>query len=413
MKVTKASIIGVTISGNLGGQIMLIAANELLKKNFPNIQIDLLSVFPAEDLVSERPEKLNEVHIVDSSPLKLVLLYLPLALLFGYPSRFSKSLRNNLSRIAYFKSLFESDCVVDLCGVAFIDHRGLSLLAYNVACVLPALLCGTPVFKLAQALGPFKTPLNHVLAKAILGHCKVVVARGAKTNSYLQALGLKNISTLPDISFSLEIDEATRKKALQLLPTHAGAVVAPITISPSRVVDRYCRANNIDLTAEIATLIDELQRRGFHVVLLAHSRGTANKNDDVTLCQNIFQACSDKSKLSLIVDVFDSLTSRAVIGQALVFIGCRFHSVVASLATATPTIVIGWSHKYREMVAPFDIDECVFDWRDFTSTNFLDVILKVVNENAAYRSRISTKLIAVRQDAKKNIGLIANYAASL
>ena len=40
----------------------------------------------------------------------------------------------------------------------------------------------------------------------------------------------------------------------------------------------------------------------------------------------------------------------------------RFHAMVGTLAIGVPVAVVGWSHKYLEVMKQFGLEEFVFDY---------------------------------------------------
>ncbi len=169
------AITGVTLTGNMGGAAMLAAAIDGLSARSPGARFSLLSINPGAD----RAVAPDNLEIIDASPARLILLYLPLAVL-AWPVARLPIVRRCLSGVGYFRALIQASAVIDLCGIAFVDRRGLPLLAYNVGCCLPAIAVGTPVAKLAQAMGPFRTFTNRWAARFILDRCAVVVGHACE-----------------------------------------------------------------------------------------------------------------------------------------------------------------------------------------------------------------------------------------
>ena len=95
-------------------------------------------------------------------------------------------------------------CLLDQGGITFTDGREKFLL-YNVASILPALNTGTPVFKCAQAVGPFTNPINRRASKTFLPKVKTLVTRGRITHEFAEGLGLSNLYAGADYAFSLEM----------------------------------------------------------------------------------------------------------------------------------------------------------------------------------------------------------------
>ena len=44
----------------------------------------------------------------------------------------------------------------------------------------------------------------------------------------------------------------------------------------------------------------------------------------------------------------------------------RFHAMISALAERTPLLVIGWSHKYAEVLAPFGLADLALAYDDLT-----------------------------------------------
>ena len=53
---------------------------------------------------------------------------------------------------------------------------------------------------------------------------------------------------------------------------------------------------------------------------------------------------------------------RRIIQQADVLVTSRYHAMIAGLCLSVPTLVIGWSHKYRETMAYFGLAEYALDF---------------------------------------------------
>ncbi|MBR2692326.1 MAG: polysaccharide pyruvyl transferase family protein [Aquamicrobium sp.] len=391
------AITGVTISGNMGGAAMLAAATDTLNEFAPGSQLSLLSITPDKD--RELPLA-KEIEIVNTRPKALLLVYLPLSILLWPFAKFG-FVRRLLSCIPYFQSLISADAVVDLCGIAFVDKRGSPLLAYNAACCLPAIVVGTPVAKLAQALGPFETQPNRMVAKFVLKLCKVVVARGEKSLKFLHDLGIQEAISLPDTSFAMEVNENHRKMAREMVPELAGNQL--LVVSPSEVVKRLSAAQGIDLETELTTFLLARISQGWKVLIVPHSFGVG-KNNDLDLCRSIIKKLPADSS-ALVNPPQDPRTLRALIGKADAFVGCRFHSVVAALSQGVPSLVIGWSHKYQEMMAMLQPGEWFID-ASRVSASDLEVLFRRFDEaRPQLVAAIAEQLPTISIRAKKNFAL--------
>lgn len=396
-------ITGVTLTGNMGGVAMLRTAYAEMSRRFPEAQFSLLSISPEEDLMAEPYEQLN---IVNASPMYLVGIYLPLSILL-WPFQKIGLVRILQDRIRYFKVLRNADIVIDLSGIAFVDGRGLPLLLYNLACFMPAITMNIPVAKLSQALGPFSNSLNRVVARFSLSRCDLVVGRGETTGSALTDLGLKNSIVLPDVTFCLDVPAEAREQAVQIL--NLENINRPLVIiSPSEVVRRLLVKREETLEQILIEIIRYLSKNDVDVILLPHSFGhSRSKNNDVGLCYRIAELVKPELIVPVLDNVQDPVILRAIIGKADMFIGCRFHAVVAALAMKVPALTIGWSHKYHEMAAMFGLQKWVIPAEEFTADIGLERWRDLQSESDLVRMNIADAITRVRAGASENFTLAA------
>jgi polysaccharide pyruvyl transferase WcaK-like protein len=395
----RIAISGVTISGNMGGAAMLESVIEHFSARYPGAVFQLLSITPAEDRAD--PRKIpSGVQIVGAHYIPLLLLYLPLAIIAAPFSGF-RWIRSMLSRSAYFSALVNADLLVDLSGIAFVDGRGLPLLAYNVACCYPASILGVPVFKMAQALGPFRTFLNRLLAGFVLHRCEQVIARGDITSGYLKEIAVPH-DVAPDVAFTLSVSDFDRQNAARHMPARPEGSALRILLSPSEVARRLARRHGIDFVEQFVLLAITLVKAGHQVVLIPHSYGTGrSKNNDVDLAHQI-QARLHEYPVPLASDISDPRVLRAMIGTADVFVGCRFHAVVAALTMAVPTVTIGWSHKYAEMVAAFAADRFVVPIELFNAQEVIGHIDAIVPQLDSLKTSLYQASEQTQHSAMRN-----------
>lgn len=351
-------IIGSALSGNKGAAAMLEAAIQGLTQRLPDVKFVLLSMYPEED------RKLNgyaNLEIADASPLRLGIAINLLALLhFLLPS-----MRRLIeSKSAVIRALSNARIMLDQGGITFADGREKFLL-YNVASILPALWLQVPVVKCAQAIGPFENPVNRLVSKTILPRLKLIVTRGRITQEFADSLGLRNSLAGADMAFTLR--HSTSPERVPHLDKGGGL----IAVSPSVVMEKKIDDAGGDYVAEMAEFVSYLAAKGFQPIILPHSarQGSGKThNNDLPLCLKIYAALPAAArKLSKLFDQeLSASVLREMIGACDILVTSRFHAMVSGLATATPTLVVGWSHKYQEVLEMFEAGECALSHQEFT-----------------------------------------------
>ncbi|MCX5754464.1 MAG: polysaccharide pyruvyl transferase family protein, partial [Candidatus Krumholzibacteria bacterium] len=247
----RVAVIGGTFSGNKGAAGMLESVIVNLGRRLPGrIRFDVLSVYPRRDRGRALPDN---VRVVPAPPLMLIGVLPPVSLLYGIlgamrlPRRFLLAFRP-------LRAIVEADVLLDVSGISYVDGRSAALL-YNVACNLPAILVGTPLVKLSQALGPFRNPTNRAAARLILPRARRIYARGKATEEHLASLGLANAAAAADLAFALNEHEP-----LPPLPDGLARIFRPgeliVGVCPSEVLSRSCARRGIDLVGALAGALD-------------------------------------------------------------------------------------------------------------------------------------------------------------
>ena len=147
-----------------------------------------------------------------------------------------------------------SDVLLDIGGITFSDGRE-KFLPFNILSIWPAMLLGVPVVKMAQALGPFRKPLNRFCAAYFLRRCRHIYARGEQTLQYLDEINLPHDQYDPatDIAFLYEPRYSLsheNEDQVQLLVSQIKAEKKRgrkvIVFSPSVLVDHESRRKGLD-----------------------------------------------------------------------------------------------------------------------------------------------------------------------
>lgn len=398
----RITIIGSALSGNKGASAMLEAAIQTLGDRLDEPQFTLLSMYPSEDAAQNHYPNLE---VIAANPRQLGVSINSLALAYRVMPFLRSTLRRRSKAI---RAIAESDVLLDQGGITFTDGREKFLL-YNVASILPALNIGTPVFKCAQAVGPFRNPINRRAAKTFLPKVLTIVTRGRITHEFAEELGLENIVAGADYAFSLDLsgdEEAAVAEHLDL-SFFDGDVVG---VCPSVVLQKKVDARGGDYVGQVVSFIEYVRAQGKRVLLIPHSVRTGTEkthNNDLPLCREIHARLRLGDDLLFVDRELTSQQLRYLIGRCDLFVASRFHAMVSSLAMSVPTLVIGWSHKYREVLEMFDLEEWAFGHDQFT-TEFLAARFEDLDsKRAEVKAKLTSSLPTVKAQSAIQADLIA------
>lgn len=407
-QVRHVSIVGGALSANKGAAAMVETVMTRLSPVMGECRFTLLTTYPHAD--SSRLPAGVAAGVVGLQPLRLALIEFPVALL----ARVARALRIPLGwvRSRGCRAMLDSDVVVDVAGISFADGRGVPILFYNALMTGVPVLLGVPTVKAAQALGPFESLLNRTLSRLVLPRVSTICARGERTREHLDSLGLTNVEDVADLAFSLEEaghlpdDVATSVNALS-----QGFVV----VMPSAVVRGIYESRSRDYVAAVSTLIRGLRERtGLSVVIAPHSyrvgHGEGRMNDG-PVCREVAAACSGDPGVVIVDADLSAGELRRLIGMGTVLVTSRFHAMISGLCTATPTVVVGWSHKYREVLADFGLVEFGMDSNALDTPDVIvDKVVDALERRETFVQRIHDSLPAVRDRSARNFSVISSAA---
>jgi polysaccharide pyruvyl transferase WcaK-like protein len=380
---------------------MLQAVVDNLPERVGPCRFSVLTTYPDDD----RAEPTDEcVEIVSARPVELAVLLWPLAALAGalrvlhLPWRW-------LCAPPALRHLRDADLVVDVAGISFADGRGVPIVVYNALMTSLPLLLGRPTVKASQAMGPFRSPVNRALARLVLPRLRAVCARGAATEAHLADLGLRNVRPAADLAFTMHMRPEAEVRAKELLPRDAATVVG---LAPSAVVDGYCRKAGVDYAGMIAALANALVDDGVEVVVFPHSsrrKVTGGRMDDRPVVRAVHAAAS---RTRLVDEPLGPVELRALIARCDLLVTSRFHAMISALATTTPVLVVGWSHKYAEVLDEMGVHDCVFDWRETSTAALVDRARSLLGRTDDLRAQLASALPAVTARAEHNFEVMAS-----
>ena len=401
----RIAIIGAALSANKGAAAMVESVMARLPNEMGECHFDVLTTYPEAD-ESRVPEGVDAA-VVGLQPLRLALVEFPIACL----ALVARTLRLPLFwvRSRGCRTMLDSAVVVDVAGISFADGRGFAIVVYNALMTGVPLLLGVPVVKAAQALGPFQSMPNKWLAPLVLRRVKTVCARGARTREHLDSLGGVNAVDVADLAFSL--DEAA---GLPIEVSSALGSIDPnfIVVMPSAVVRGIFEAKGGDYVTAMASLVSEIRNKtGRSVVIAPHSYRAGlpeGRMNDGPVCREVASACAgDIQVLGLDADLTAG-ELRHLVALSSVLVTSRFHAMISGLATSTPTVVVGWSHKYKEVLDDFGLSSLGLDSSALNNpSEIADVVARVLSTRDELSQQISAGLPAVKIRSLRNFSAIA------
>ncbi len=413
------SIIAATFYGNRGAEAMLSTTMAEINTRFEgSVKFNVFSYYPSQDapLVSN-----TDVAIYSSKPAYLILVLLPCAFIYRLLVILQlRSITGFLPKSV--RALSRSKLLICLAGVSFVANR-TKFLPFNIATILPAMLLGVPVIKFAQALGPFGGILNRFVARKFLKNCEQIFTRGDLTHAYLQELLGSNLNyeRADDIAFlfkpeyCLSLTDQVIKKKLEKLKRLRINGKLVVGVCPSIVVAKHAHTNGWDYVQSIVHLINELVHKGYVVALYPNATRSEDMNkthnNDLPLLNDIWNKLPSETK-DKVLKFSGSLNAAGIhqiINSCDTHLVSRFHAMVAALSSGIPVLVIGWSHKYLEVMRRFGQADMVIDYSKSGHSSILMLLDRLIDNRQKISETIENSLFEVKKLSQLQIDFVTKF----
>ncbi|MBV2360248.1 polysaccharide pyruvyl transferase family protein [Thalassococcus sp. CAU 1522] len=232
--------------------------------------------------------------------------------------------------------------VIDASGFAYGDSWGAGKARSRAAAYIAA---GYPTYLLPQAFGPFETPKLRGIMQDIVRGARSISARDRQSQAHLEGLGTgREITVVPDITLGLAPDPA--RVAAPDTPFAAVVINAMLLKSGTFGEDR--------LMALYRDILTTIANCGVAAKIVLHE-----PEADRTLSEEL--AAFGGADL---VAFDDPLDIKSYLSRARVVVTARFHGLANGLSCGVPSLAVGWSHKYAELLEDFGTPEMMFQGDD-------------------------------------------------
>ena len=292
------------------------------------------------------------------------------------------------------------DAVLDISGFAFGDQCDVNDMRYILRRCQAFRLLGKPVIFLPQAWGPFSNPRVKRLAAKLIQCATFTYARDVRSYDFLRELDQYSgdrAALASDIAFLFNgLPPKCGARVLQEtgVPIHRGPMVG---ISPNtRIIGYMGSERYVELLASAAShLGDDL---GCSVVLIPHDLWRNEMgHDDRYVCRMVLDRLGRQDHTYALIGDYSAETLKSVIGLLDLLVGSRFHAIVAALSQGVPAVVVGWSHKYTELMSAFGLAQYALDHHEANRPSLTRMLDLAWAERERTRDRILDRLPAVRR----------------
>ncbi len=263
----------------------------------------------------------------------------------------------------FFNDLKSADYVVDIYGIYFcskIEKEPLSNLKAKYSAIMNFTIPfiskwfskKVKTVKTAASYGPFATAgLNKKAEFAINNIFDFVFSREEQSTRALHESCRikKDVCLTPDIANLMKYDK-----------TEYGAN-KQIAVAVSHQLETQWKDKG-DYIEQIIRLLRHIEKKlpDYKIILIPNETSPLKKHNDISVAQSIKSAAGLGERLTVLSEPdFDAVEMKNEIAKSDVVISARYHSCVAALSAAIPTLVMGWHYKYEELLELYEQKEWI------------------------------------------------------
>ena len=392
---TKILLIGASLTKNLGGPSLLISTSRILRTHIPDAEFTLFSGHPDRDLEKAREYGVKLVGLSSRELAKALVYSLLWATLRKVGLNIPSLLNNKVIR-----EYRGADIFIDIWGISFTDFFGDCI--GQIGSGLPLLigkLLKKPVVKFTQDMGPFKKAATRYPARFFLRKVDLIIARGAITMGYLQGLGIsRHVYVRPDSAFVLDpspterIDNILLQERIDRRPL----VGMTMTTQIDRRLSGEDRGADNKYTITLAQIADYLIDR-LNALIVFIPNEMAGGYDDVYVARKVYKNIRNKSSVRLVTTEYGAEELKGLIGKCDLLIGSRYHSIIAAISMCVPTMVIGWGHKYSQVMEIVGMQDFVCDFEVVTFDELKARVDKLWHDRERIRAGLAARIPFIRE----------------
>ncbi|WP_084312135.1 polysaccharide pyruvyl transferase family protein [Desulfobulbus elongatus] len=387
-------------TGNLGVSALAWSSLYLIRRKWPAAKIVLLGVGkqPAESQVylNDRPE------IFLSWPVRYCINIFAAHHILGLGaavllSRFVPFCGRWFDRVpSGVQALLRCNLICDITGGdSFSDIYGLPRFLRGYLLKRICQLTGKPFILLPQTYGPFETGLAQMLARHVLGNCKVIFSRDTEgLRTVCDLIGSSGKAKLcPDVAFTLKPLRPDSVQIRQLEQLKAkGKQIVGFNVSGLLYHGGYSRDNMFGLSCDYQALVATIllwfyRHTDWCMMLVPHVVPQAKwvVEDDlaasIQVTETLPAECRDR--VFVLERGYDQNEIKYFIGFSDFFIGARMHATIAALSQGIPAIGLAYSRKFVGVFATVGVVDCVLDLRSLNEQEILSRIEDIFDRRYA------------------------------
>jgi hypothetical protein len=193
-----------------------------------------------------------------------------------------------------------------------------------------------------------------------------------------------------------------------------------VGICPSSVVASKAAASGWDYPGMLADIAEQMLQRERAVLLFPNatreSQGDALRNNDLPVIGQVAGRILDggmsQDRLAVVEHDLNAASIKRLVDRCDAALVSRFHAMIAALVARVPVVVLGWSHKYAEVMDDFGLADSVFDHAGADRDTLTGSLEACLSERSEISSRVTERLPVVAAASERQFEYLLDLLES-
>jgi colanic acid/amylovoran biosynthesis protein len=258
-------------------------------------------------------------------------------------------------------------------------------------------LLGKPTVLFSQSFGPFKYGAERRLIGLVVNRCvTLALVREDQSMDFLVGVGVTNAIRSVDSGFLLNADGATSdlRRALGLRPDQLVVGVTALSWLDPGGQARY--------EVSMAGLADHLiSNHGAFIVFIPQVTAAFFNDDDRVVARSIAERVTHRDRIYLLEEELNCHELKAIYEDIDLLIGTRFHSVIFSLTSQVPALVVQYNHKASGIMEDLELGKWVVNIEDVSIPTMTRKVDELVEAAPRYRDHLASIIPQYQRKARE------------
>jgi len=237
-----------------------------------------------------------------------------------------------------------------------------------------------------QDFGPANKFITKSIVKAVYRRASAVFMRSGESKAFLEnVIGRSEtiLGPFPDCTLLLD---AAYFNDFDKLPENY-FVLAPSAIMYNQYGDEYID-EFVKVTEKLCTHLTPL--------ILVHNFTSNGATSDLIICKKLHEKILAKNiECNFLSEDRKPSELKYILKNAKFSITSRYHVLVGSMSSGTPSFAVGWNHKYKEFMSLYGLQENIVKFECGFSQKIIDMALIVIDgvdqKDKVFRINITLK----------------------